>query len=59
MAELPDVDALRADWQKKKDALTKKWAKTMDEEGTFVFVFGDPKSTPCTYYSANIIPSLL
>ena len=53
MSSIPDVDALREEFRKKKEALAKKWEGSVDENGTFVAVFGDPAATPCTFIHVN------
>jgi hypothetical protein len=53
MAELPDINALRNKYVKLKDELIKEWESAVDENGTFFFVFGNPKTNPCAYQGAK------
>jgi len=58
MAQEPNVDRLRAAYLKLQADLVKQWEHTLDENGTFSFVFGDPSETPCTFSSYSILPFL-
>lgn len=48
MAQEPNVDSLRAAHMALQADLVKAWESTVDDNGTFFFVFGDPAETPCT-----------
>ena len=52
MAQETNVDKLRAAHMKMQAELIKEWEETLDENGTFAFVFGDPSQTPCTFFFA-------
>jgi hypothetical protein len=54
MADIPNVDALRSAHLKLKDVITSEWDDCFDENGTFVFVFGNPTQTPCTKWNTLI-----